>query len=256
MARPKVNGTVTFKNAHRTKVIPSNNQFYRSIAPEDKNRFWLRLTDSNKRYSEQLIGYVDGSSTGFDEAYDGPINTLSKLKFYSFLENQKLIIQGNGDFNENNKLRIGYSKTMIQNEILTISISTVEGVFSYNTKVYLFDKELNQYHNLSNRPYQFRASTNNDNRFEIMYQLPRNEEPTNGTNTVVASINDNILNINADADIDSVILYDLTGKLILGKTITRNSNVINIPIYISSGVYITKITLKNSLIFSTKLIKI
>ncbi len=256
MVRPKVNGTITFKNAHRTKAIPSNNQFYRPIAPEDKNRFWLRLTDSNKRYSEQLIGYVDGSSTGFDEAYDGPINSLTKLKFYSFFENQKLIIQGNGDFNENDKLRIGYSKTMIQNELLTISISKSEGIFSYNTKVYLFDKELNQYHNLSNRPYQFIASTNSENRFEIIYQLPRNEDPTNGTNTVVASIDDNILSINADADIDSVILYDLTGKLILEKTITRNSNVLNIPIYVSSGVYITKVTLKNGGIFSNKLIKI
>ena len=255
MVRPKVNGTVTFKNAHRTKVIPSNNQFFRPIAPEDKNRFWLRLTDSNKRYSEQLIGYVSGSSSEFDEAYDGPINTLSKLKFYSFLENQKLIIQGNGDFNENDKLRIGYSKTMIQNEILTISISIVEGVFSYNTKVYLFDKELNQYHNLSNRPYQFRASTNNDNRFEIMYQLPRNEEPTNDTNTVVASINENILNINADADIDKVILYDLTGKLIFEKIMDRKSNIVNTPLYISTGVYIARVTLSNTKTHTLKLIK-
>ncbi len=255
MVRPKVNGTVTFKNAHRTKVIPSNNQFFRPIAPEDKNRFWLRITDSNKSYSEQLIGYVNGSSSEFDEAYDGPINSLSKLKFYSFLENQKLIIQGNGDFNENDKLRIGYSKTMIQNEILTISISKAEGIFSYNTRVYLYDKELNQYHNLSNRPYQFIASTNADNRFEIMYQLPRNEEPTIDANTVVASINNNILNINADADIDSVILYDLTGKLIFEKTMDRKSNIVNTPLYISTGVYIARVTLSNTKTHTLKLIK-
>lgn len=255
MVRPKVNGTVTFKNAHRTKVIPSNNQFYRSIAPEDKNRFWLRLTDSNKRYSEQLIGYVDGSSTGFDEAYDGPINSLTKLKFYSFFENQKLIIQGNGDFNENDNLRIGYSKTMIQNEILTISISKGEGVFSYNTKVYVFDKELNQYHNLSNRPYQFIASTNTENRFEIVYKLPDSEEINTENNNVVVSIDNQIMTIAADTDIDKVILYDVTGKLVFEKTMDRKSNVVNTPVYISTGVYIAKVTLSNTKTHTLKLIK-
>ena len=255
MVRPKVNGTVTFKNAHRTKVIPSNNQFYRSIAPEDKNRFWLRLTDSNKRYSEQLIGYVDGSSTGFDEAYDGPINSLTKLKFYSFFENQKLIIQGNGDFNENDNLRIGYSKTMIQNEILTISISKGEGVFSYNTKVYVFDKELNQYHNLSNRPYQFIASTNTENRFEIVYKLPDSEEINTENNNVVVSIDNQIMTIAADTDIDKVILYDVTGKLVFEKTMDRKSNIVNAPLYISTGVYIAKVTLSDTKTHTLKLIK-
>jgi hypothetical protein len=257
MIRPKVNGTILFKNTQRTKAIPSNNQFFKTNAPEKKDRFWLRISNSENKFNEQLIGYMSGATSGFDEAYDGPINSLSTIKFYSFIESQKLIIQGKGVFNKSDAINIGYVNSTTANMELKISISKTEGIFEANQKIYLRDKELGIYHNLATEPYVFTASTNTDNRFEIVYKLANEVDEVIEENTIhgiVASIKNNTLSVTADLDIKNIVLYDILGKVVFEKEILNNTSQFNTDVNVSAGIYIAKVTLANNTIETKKII--
>ena len=106
------------------------------------------------------------------------------------------------------------------------------------------------------KPYTFIASENTNDRFEIVYKLPRKDQNTSTEmNDVMVSITDNLMTVNADTDIVSILLYDITGKIVYEKTVTRMATIFNAPIYISKGVYISKITLSNTNTYTKKVIK-
>jgi hypothetical protein len=257
MIRPKLNGTVLFKNTQRTKVIPSNHQFFKMSTPEKKDRFWLRISNSEYKFNEQLIGYVSGATNGFDEAYDGPINSLSTIKFYSFIESQKLIIQGKGAFNKADAVNIGYANSTTSNSQLVISLSKAEGVFESDQKIYLHDKDLSVYHDLRLSPYAFTATTNTDNRFEIVYKKPNEVDTVNEENTInaiVASIKNNTLSVTAASDIKNIVLYDILGKVVFEKEILNTTSQYNTDVNVSTGIYIAKVTLTNNTIETKKII--
>lgn len=243
MVRAKVNGTVLFTNSQRTKDIPSNNQFYRGESDE-KDRFWLRLSDANGKYNDLLIGYIKEATNEFDEAYDGPINSVSRIKFYSLLNNEKLIIQGRSEFQDSDKVSIGYS---ISNptSMLTISLNKKEGIFN-RQKIYLFDKKLNFYHDLTSSDYFFYEDGSQD-RFEIVYKQKTsdNSEIIDNENTIVAFFNNGLLNVQSENNITKIELFDVTGKIVLFEEINNLSNYFYKNITLSNGVYILNVVCEN-----------
>jgi hypothetical protein len=262
MVRPKgvgnVNSTdiVTFKNGQRTKVIPSNEQFFRPIAETEKDRYWLRITDAGKRFNEQLIGYVPGSTPEFDDAYDGPINSLSPIKFYTFVNNEKMIIQGKGEYKVTDRVALGYSKTTTTPEKFKISVSNAEGIFGSQQPIFLHDKELNVYTDISKRPYEFTGSANTESRFEVVYEVPKpsvKDDKATVTNTVVA-LGANMLSIQAPDTIAQVTLYDISGKVVFEKNTTRFITIFEAPVSLSAGVYIAKVKLTNNQTVTQKII--
>ncbi|WP_445719284.1 T9SS type A sorting domain-containing protein [Flavobacterium sp.] len=252
MVRAKVSGTVLFTNSQRTKDIPSNNQFYRGVSQE-KDRFWLRLLDSNGKYNELLIGYIKEATNDFDEAYDGPINSLSRIKFYSVLGNEKLIIQGRGEFVETDKVLLNYSITN-PTSMLTISLNKKEGIFN-TQKIYLFDKKLNFYHDLTQSDYFFYEDGTQD-RFEIVYKLNKDDinENISDETSVIAFLNNGLLSIESNINISKVELYDVTGKIIFINEINNTSQFFHKNIAVSNGVYILNVVCENGVKKSIKIL--
>ena len=252
MIRPKVNGNVVFNNKHRTKDIPSNNQFYRTASNVEVDRYWLRLSDENGRYNEQLIGYLLNATNGFDEAYDGPINSLSTVKFYSLLDNEKLIIQGKAPFVIDDKVQLDYSLINLSNSLI-ISLSRKEGLFE-NQDIFIHDKMLGFYQNLQEGDYYF-THADYPNRFEIIYKTRDESQVVENIETsVTASFGNDELQINASEFIKEVELYDLNGK-VLFKVINNSSFVKTYSKQISlpNSVYILNVKCVNG---STKSIKL
>jgi hypothetical protein len=243
MVRPKVNGTVLFTNSQRTKDIPSNNQFYRGVSDE-KDRFWLRLSDTNGKYNDLLIGYIKEATNDFDEAYDGIINSVSRIKFYSILNDQKLIIQGRSEFQDSDRVSIGYS-ILNPTAMLTISLNRKEGIFQ-SQKIYLFDKKLNFYHDLTKSDYFFYEDGTQD-RFEIVYKQNQTDDSDiiNDENTIVAFLNNGILNVQSEINITKIELFDVTGKLVSNDNINNLSNYFQKNVSISNGVYILNVVCEN-----------
>jgi hypothetical protein len=253
MIRPKVAGTVEFNNSHRTKDIPSNNQFYRISENVEIDRFWLRLSDVNGKYNEQLIGYLPNATNEFDDAYDGPINSLSTIKFYSLLNNEKLIIQGKAPFTVDDKVNLDYKLTN-PSETLRISLSKKEGLFNHQN-IYLHDKMLNFYHNLLLGDYIF-SNEDYPNRFEIVYKTFERNEDINDVETLInAFYVNNEFQVVTNVNIKSIELYDINGKLLFNVNIDTSSSKaylkqINLP----SGIYIANIECVNGSKKSIKLL--
>jgi hypothetical protein len=251
MVRPKVNGTVLFKNTQRTKDLPSNNQFYRENQSE-KDRYWLRLRDANGKFNELLIGYIKEASYDFDDAYDGPINSLSTIKFYSVLDNNKLIIQGRGEFIDSDKVNVSYTITN-PTAVLTISLNKTEGLFT-EQKIYLHDKKLGFYHDLTLSDYFFTEDGSQD-RFEILYKLNNTTEDNNTDEvSVIALLQNGLLNIESNTNFSKIELFDTTGKKIFTNETNINSHSFQKSVSIANGVYILNVYCENGIKKSIKII--
>lgn len=251
MVRPKVNGTVLFTNKQRTKDIPSNNQFYRDL-DDQKDRYWLRLADANGRYNELLVGYVAGATNEFDEAYDGPINSLSPVKFYSVLGNEKLVIQGKGSFVDSDKIFIDYSLSN-PTPMLTISLSKKEGVFN-TQNIYLHDKKLNFYHNLTQSDYFFYPDATPD-RFEICYKLKdTNQDIINEETQIQATLINSNLIASSTIFLSQMELYDINGRLVFSEILNHNTLIFNKNLNIATGIYIVNVTCINGIKKTIKII--
>lgn len=252
MVRAKVNGTILFTNSQRTKDIPSNNQFYRG-ENEQKDRFWLRLTDANGKYNELLIGYFKEATNEFDEAYDGPINSVSRIKFFSVLENEKLIIQGRSQFQDSDKVIVGYSITN-PTSMLSISLNKAEGIFT-NQKIYLHDKKFNFYHDLSQSDYLFYEDGTQD-RFEIVYKLKsaENTEITQEDNNLISYFNNGVLSIDSNQNIKKIELFEVSGKNVFYSEIINATKFFQQNINLSNGVYILNVVCENGVKKSIKIL--
>ena len=252
--RVKQTGAVTFKNSHRSKVINSNSQFFRTnkFSENTKDRYWLRITDSKKQFKELLIGYVEGATSGLDDAYDGVINTTSSTKFYSRLGDSRLSIQGKGLFDRHDTIKLGYSKSVIANELLKIEVSSKEGIFN-KQKIYLKDNITQSLHDLST-PYEFLSVLDDVNRFEIIYRSKIIEYPEDFDydESIKFVKNSKSMLYSTVLDIKSIQVYDISGKLVLSK------DNINYDEYYFDRVYnqmmIVKVLLENGKMIIKKVI--
>ena len=251
MVRPKVNGQVVFNNSQRTKDIPSNNQFFRT-QNQQKDRFWLRLTDSNGRFSDLLIGYIDKATNGFDEAYDGLLNSLSTLKFFSQLDEKRLVIQGRGNFDIEDKVMIDYAISNQESTMLTISLSKKEGIFN-DQKIYLHDKKLNFYHDLTIADYFFHTD-DTQNRFEVLYEIIKPEEILDNNDiNVFATINNNELIVKSNSVLSNVELYDINGRLVFKEDFNQDLMQFNKNVFLPNGIYIAIVKTKSGFQKSIKI---
>jgi hypothetical protein len=65
---PSANMTLNFTNAMR--ATPSNSAVFLRTT-EERNRFWLNLTNTSGLFSQMLVGYIQEATSGVDNAIDG-----------------------------------------------------------------------------------------------------------------------------------------------------------------------------------------
>ena len=92
--------SVVFNNGQRSNAY-DNSQFYKTtrdnkVSVPEKHRIWLDLVDSFKMATGQLIGYIDGATSGVDFLYDSKESLAEGFKFYSISGNDIFNIQGKG----------------------------------------------------------------------------------------------------------------------------------------------------------------
>jgi hypothetical protein len=212
----------------------------------------LRLTDSNGRFSDLLIGYIDKATNGFDEAYDGLLNSLSTLKFFSQLDEKRLVIQGKGTFNSKDTVRIGYAVNNQQSSMLTISLSKKEGIFN-DQKIYLHDKKLNFYHDLTMADYFF-YTDDTQNRFEVLYEIIKPEENLDNDDvSIFATIHNNELIVKSNSILSNVELYDINGRLIFKQDFNQDLMQFNKNVFLPNGIYIANVKTKSGFQKSIKI---
>ena len=141
-----------------------------------EGKLWLNMSNGSDLFSQQLVGYNNSTNKNYNKGWDSKITTPRQiLKFYSVGKNVNYDIQTRGEFDRDDKVKLGYFSA-IDGEY-TISIDVKEGIMT-NKNVYLYDKSFDIWHDLS-EPYTFSTIAGTfENRFFIKYKNPYRDNET------------------------------------------------------------------------------
>ncbi|WP_396147829.1 hypothetical protein [Flavobacterium sp.] len=252
-------GPVTFTNCMR--LTGNNNSFFRtstqyvSVA-QPLDRFKLTMTGANDVYSQILVAYTPNATLDYDRMYDAGRNSTSTAQLYSILEadGRKLAINARPEFVATDIVPLGVSKNNTNGEIFTVNIEQKEGVFNNGQNVYLYDKALEIYHDFNNGNYSFTTNTTalND-RFDIVYQTSTLNNPQFNGYNAIATISKEVLTIKATKEMETIDIFDITGKHIRSFDAKNNSDFTS-PFVHAEGFYIAKIKLTTGEVVTQKLI--
>lgn len=246
-----VNDT-NFNITNCMRETTGNDVFFRTAATP-KDRFWLDLTGSADSYSQILIAYIPESTLDFDNGYDGSkFGGANTSNLTSLIGTRQFAIQSRSAFDITDAVPLQVNKLV--EETLTISLSQKEGIFN-ETTVFLHDKTLQVYHDLTESAYTFIQSAASDaSRFEVVYQ---NSVLGNGdfsTKSAFAYISNNEFRAQASGTIAEIAIYDIAGRLVITYSGINeqgfSSNFDN-----AQGVYIAKIKLTDGTVVNQKVIQ-
>ncbi|HEX8269891.1 MAG TPA: choice-of-anchor D domain-containing protein [Flavobacterium sp.] len=208
-----------FNNSMRSR-LHINNDFFRannnaaSIISDEIDRIWLNLYNSDGFFSQQLIGYFDSATSGFDRGYDGIVNQApNAVSFYSFIGDDHYKIQARPSFSNSDVVPLGYSASTAGT--FTIAIDNKEGQLNAaGTNIYLQDLELGIIHDLKQAPYDFTTATGTFNeRFVLRYTTTTlNTDVPVQAEDIVVVVNEQVIGIKSTAMISNVTVYDIVGR--------------------------------------------
>ena len=212
-----------------------------------------------------LLGFTtDNSATdGVDYGYDTPTYDNFPDDLNWIIENERFVIQGVGEFNENKQYPLGMFLT--NSGLIEISLTSLEN-FESTINVYLYDSLLETYTLINDTAFSNEfASGEYLNRFYIVFNNPNDE---NSGDENILSVDDqskpivnlkhvrniNELQISANSLIEKIEIYNLLGKKIITKQNIHSLEIklkiyhINSPyglvrIYTQSGIITKKIIL-------------
>jgi len=219
--------------------VTDNGNFYQKS--NSKNRFWLTMTSPSNLVNTILVGYIEGATDNYETDFDGELFAVGSDSFYSILGSKKLAIQGKANqFSVDDVVVLG--NAFASDGTYKIKLQTAEGIFENNQKIYLRDKMLNQYFDLTNsETYTFAATKGTYNaRFEIVYKPSETlaadnnkkyefQVYRNGENFVIQS----------SEILGNVELYDAAGRL-LRQLYTKDKKAVINTNNLPSGIYIIK----------------
>ncbi|MFY7884469.1 MAG: hypothetical protein ACOVOV_06450, partial [Dolichospermum sp.] len=231
---------LAFNLTNCMRISNNNNNFFRSVVAD---KFWLNLTGNTDSFSQLLLAYSDDASNDYDNGYDSVrIPVVGSSSLSSLIDNVNYVIQTRSGFDSSDVVPLNVTNHADTN--LTISLFNPQGNFtSGNTSIYLHDKLLGLYHNLSNAPYSFLMPTGSDSdRFEVVFSAPTLNNNENTTTKVIALLNDKVLNVQSVENIESVSIFDITGRNICDYS-SLNTSLFSTPFLHEQAVYIAKIKL-------------
>ncbi|TDX83005.1 GEVED domain-containing protein [Epilithonimonas xixisoli] len=232
----KASTSLDFNNGMR---VTDNGTFYQKGAA--KNRFWLTMRSPKNMVNTILLGYIPGATNGFETDFDGELFVVGSDSFYSVLGAKKLAIQGkDGNFSNEDVVTLGNAFSV--DGTYTIGLQTPEGIFNGTQNIFLKDKLLNKYINLSTETsYTFTAVKGVDaTRFEIVYKessVLGNDETSKSDFIVYRDRNTFV--VKSSKKLGRVEIYDTGGRLV--RQLSSKENTLTIDASdLPNAVYIIK----------------
>jgi len=237
IVQAKTAGALDFNNGIR---ITDNGTFYQKGVT--KNRFWLTMRSPKNMVNTILIGYIPGATNNYETDFDGELFVVGSDSFYSVLGAKKLAIQGKED-NFSNEDVVTLGNVFSADGSYVISLQTPEGIFDGNQIIYLKDKLLNKYINLStDTNYTFTAVKGTDaSRFEIVYKEDAVlNTGANSKSDFIVYKDGNSQVIKSSKKLGKIDIYDASGKLIKSINVNHTEAKVDVSNFLN-GVYIMKI---------------
>jgi len=255
-------GTVSFTNAMRLGGT-NNSQFFKTTTTVkqselEAHHLWLNMTNEGGAFKQLLIAYIEGATNDNENRYDGEtFDANPYLDFYSINNQTNFVIQGRAlPFKNTDTVPLGYRSTISGD--FTIAIDHADGDLN-NQAIYLEDKTANVIHDLRASNYTFTTGTGTfADRFVLRYSnssLGTKEFDGENTNLTV-TVKNKIVTINSfeKENINTVFVYDLSGKLIYKKT-NVSDNILKInDLKSSNQVLLVKVILDSNNVTAKKII--
>jgi hypothetical protein len=208
--------TVVFNNAMR--VGNNEGQFFKTATIE-RNRIWLNLATDTTPLNQIMVGYIEGTTLGFDDSYDGKlINSASAIS--SIIDNENYVIQARPTpFVNTDEVPLNFKAATAGS--YTLSIDHVDGLFLGSQSIYLRDNVLGTTANIKASPYTFTSASGVFNsRFEIVYTSSPlgTHNPTFDAESVVVYKQEQVLHVNSGTTVMAKVrVFDVRGRLIFEK---------------------------------------
>lgn len=254
---PSTVGQVFFNNCMRISGV--NTQFMRTTQEftPTVDRYKISINDSSGNGNQFLVAYMSEATLAYDRMYDASLNTVSSVQIYSILEatSKKLAINARPVFDTNDQVLVGYKKSTTDTSVLSINLIQKEGIFqNTNIPIYLYDSNLNVYHNFNSGAYSFSSQVQEvTSRFKIVYQTPLNSDSFT-TTTALAQVHEGVLKVNSNFKITQVDIYDMTGRMVLTNNPPNPEISLQLPFHYAEGIYIIKMTLSNGYSINQKIL--
>ena len=249
------NGDAIFSNSMR--LSGDNTRFYRNNNAAEKHRLWLELSNAGGAFSQTLLGYVSGATNHKDNGYDSKLFSESPTaSFYSLIDNEKMAIKGNATpFQDSEINQLGYISKIATD--YDITLAKTDGLFD-NQNIYLQDNLLNVVHDLKQNPYHFSTSigTFND-RFLLRFtngSLSNNQNNLSENTVQVFNKNDDVLVQSSATDLSSILIFDISGRLLFETNDLNTKNYTIDNLKISNQILLIQIKLKDGLLINKKII--
>ena len=209
-------GTATSLNFTNTmRPNSSTATFLKTKAAATPDRVWLNLTNATGAFSQALIAYMDGATTGVDNGIDGEYINDSSLALTSNINNKEYTIQGRPAFDASDVVALNF-KTDLAGDY-TIALDHFDGLFATGQAVYLADSKTGSETDLKAGPYNFTAAVGVDNnRFTLKYQKTLKVIDSDfNDNSVTMYAKNGTLYVNSGASaISNIKVFDIQGRLV------------------------------------------
>ena len=240
----------TFNITNCMRKTINNTMFFKS---QPKDRFWVNMNGiEDNSFSQILLAYSEDATVLEDPELDGERFSTNGTLLSSLIGDTKYVIQARPTFSPEDLVPLAVNQ--LNNQNYTISLGNKEGVFSTeNISIFLHDIQLGVYHDLTLSDYTFIQSAESDTtRFEITYQNPALNNDTFDTNKCIAFIANGEYKIQASKTINSIVIYNMTGRKI--TEYFPNSKVYSHSFFHSIGVYFARITFEDKTISNQKVV--
>jgi hypothetical protein len=244
--------SLSFDNSMR--IAGNNAQFFRSNT--GRSRIWLNLTNTDGIFSQTMVAYMPGATTGIDAKIDGPYFNDSQMALTSIIDNSEFAIQGRAlPFDPADNVPLGFKTTVAGN--YTIALDHVDGLFEGDaTSIFLKDNTTNVISDLKAGSYAFASEAGIFNtRFEIIYSplLTVGNPDWNANQIVVYKDKEDIVVNAGKIIVANVKVFDIRGSLLAEKKYEGNAEV-TITVRSSHQVLLLQVTSEDGRTFTRKII--
>lgn len=252
-------GNVTFTNSMR--VAGNNNGFFKTEANKDKIVVRVGLENDSNNFNQTAIGYSLSSTNAYDMAQDAPKGeSNSALLFGSMIDTNVYSIQAFEKLDDLDTYSVPlYVKTGNEGNH-TFSINSSENLGNH-ILVFLKDNVTGTVTDLKAQNYViFLPKGEYDSRFELMMEntgAPNSVEDIVNTSKVDIYQNDNTIRVQSkdmNVMMESVTVFNLIGKRIIGNTNFNNSIVDLNASELNSGAYLVRVEFSNGEVETRKVV--
>lgn len=232
------NGTIHFNNSIRSNF---ESVFFKKNNTQNIRRLYVNLRNETVN-NNILIALTNDASEHFDLFYDAEkIKVNNDFSFYSICDDKDLIIQAIPEITNTYEVHLGVET---KNEgIYTFRFDSLKN-FSPDTYIYLNDKALNTYTNISEQA-EYKTFINagiDKERFSIIFTKDElSDVYLNSENTAKVFMSNNMIYVSGlKSSTSEFYMFNNEGKTVLRKNITGQISTLGTSSF-AKGLYIIKI---------------